>query len=153
MTDASNHGPQKIFPVLVRYFDILEGVKVKILDCQSQPRETSEMITNYLAQALEEDNLTSKIVSSGADNTNCNFGGASRNETQNVYFKLKNFLGLDIFGIGFAARIIHNSILTAADDLPGDIKVVVVKIYSYFYIYSQGEGLTSQLWELFSGTK
>lgn len=43
-TDASNHGSNKIFPIVVRYFDPLAGVKIKVLDISSEPGESSQII-------------------------------------------------------------------------------------------------------------
>lgn len=40
LTDASNHGDKKIFPVLVRYFDPYNGMLVKLIELESQPGET-----------------------------------------------------------------------------------------------------------------
>lgn len=40
-----------------------------------------------------------------------------------------------MIGIGCAAHIVHNTIKIAVDCLPIDIESIVVKIYSYFYIY------------------
>lgn len=34
LTDASNQGSQKIFPVLVRFFCLYEGTHVKVLEFQ-----------------------------------------------------------------------------------------------------------------------
>ncbi|KAK4875643.1 hypothetical protein RN001_012065 [Aquatica leii] len=42
----------------------------------------------------------------------------------------------DLIGIGCRARIVHNEIKTAADCLPLDFECIIVKIYSFFYIYS-----------------
>ena len=52
MTDASNHGNTKLFPILVRFFQPYEGICVKILDFQSQPGETSDIIVNYLQENI-----------------------------------------------------------------------------------------------------
>lgn len=41
LTDASNHGSIKLFPILIRYYLPYEGVKVKILEFREQPGETS----------------------------------------------------------------------------------------------------------------
>lgn len=48
MTDASNHGNIKMFPVLVRYFSENEGTKVRMLDLTSQDGEKSDMIVDLL---------------------------------------------------------------------------------------------------------
>lgn len=70
------------------------------------------------------------------DNTNCNFGGKNRKGVNNVYAKLNTSLGKTLIGIGCGAHIIHNAIKTAADCLPVDFECIIVKIYSFFYIYS-----------------
>jgi hypothetical protein len=38
--------------------------------------------------------------------------------------------------VGCPAHIIHNTIQTAAAVLPVDIEGIVLKIYSYFYLYT-----------------
>lgn len=136
LTDASNHGNTKIFPVLVRYFIPYDGIQVKILDLQDQPGESSDIVVNYLIQVLRENNLSAKIVAFCGDNTNCNFGGAARRGVNNVYAKLKSSLEKPLIGIGCGAHIIHNAIKTAADGLPVDFECIIVKIYSFFYIYT-----------------
>lgn len=136
LTDASNHGSTKLFPVLVRYFLPYEGVQVEILEFQEQPGETSDIIVDYLKQVLTKNELTSKIVAFCGDNTNCNFGGKNRKGVNNVYAKLNTSLGRTLIGIGCGAHIIHNVIKTAADCLPVDFECIIVKIYSFFYIYS-----------------
>lgn len=135
-TDASNHGNKKIFPVLVRFFLPYEGIQVKILDIQDQPGETSDIIVNYLGKVLSENNLTEKVVAFCGDNTNCNFGGSARRGVNNVYAKLKAHLQKTIIGVGCGAHIIHNAMKSAADCLPVDFEVIIVKLYSFLYIYT-----------------
>jgi len=48
LTDASNHSSTKLLPVLVRYILPYQGVKVKNLEIQKQPRETLNIIVAYL---------------------------------------------------------------------------------------------------------
>lgn len=136
LTDASNHGSIKIFPVLIRYFLPCEGVKVKVLEFREQPGETSDIIVDYLKEVLSCNDLNKKIVAFCGDNTNCNFGGKNRKGSNNVYSKLNQSLGRRLIGIGCGAHIVHNAIKTAADCLPVDFECVIVKIYSFFYIYS-----------------
>ncbi|KAF2890983.1 hypothetical protein ILUMI_15190, partial [Ignelater luminosus] len=50
LTDASNHGSIKLFPVLIRYFLPYESVKVKILEFRKQPGETSNIVVDYLKE-------------------------------------------------------------------------------------------------------
>ena len=136
MTDASNHGNTKLFPILVRLFQPYDGICVKILEFQSQPGETSEIIVNYLIENNEKHDLKEKIIAYCGDNTNCNFGGSARKGVNNVYRKLNNHIGRKLIGVGCNAHIIHNAIKTACDCLPLDVEAIVVKIYSYFYIYT-----------------
>ena len=83
-SDASNHKDLKLFPILVRYFNANTGVNVKILQFVSLPGETSELISESIFKILEEHGLKAKLVAYCADNTNTNFGGASRKGTKNV---------------------------------------------------------------------
>ncbi|KAF2886923.1 hypothetical protein ILUMI_19250 [Ignelater luminosus] len=62
LTDASNHGSKKTFPVLVRFFLSYEGIQVKLLEFQDQPGETSDIIVNYLMKVLTKNNLTRSIL-------------------------------------------------------------------------------------------
>lgn len=135
-TDASNHGNKKIFPVLVRYFLPYEGIQVQILDLEDQPGETSDIIVGYLTRVISENNLKQKVVAFCGDNTNCNFGGSARRGVNNVYAKLSANLQKTLIGVGCGAHIIHNSIKCSADSLPVDFEVIIVKIYSFFYIYT-----------------
>lgn len=136
LTDASNHGSIKLFPVLIRYFLPYEGVKVKVLEFREQPGETSDIIVDYIKEVLSSNDLNKKIVAFCGDNTNCNFGGKNRKGSNNVYAKLNKSLGRQLIGIGCGAHIVHNAIKTAADCLPVDFESIIVKIYSFFYIYS-----------------
>lgn len=136
LTDASNHGSIKLFPVLIRYFIPYEGVKVKVLEFREQPGETSDIIVEYLKEVLSLNDLNKKIVAFCGDNTNCNFGGKNRKGSNNVYSKLNKSVGRQLLGIGCGAHIVHNAIKTAADCLPVDFECIIVKIYSFFYIYS-----------------
>lgn len=134
--DASNHKALKLFPILVRYFDSVEGAQVKLLEIQSIPGETSDLICGYLLDVIKANKLTDKIVGFCSDNTNTNFGGAGRRGQNNVFFKVKQAINDDIIGIGCAAHIINNTIQTAADGLPIDVEAIIVKLYSHFYIYT-----------------
>lgn len=134
--DSSNHKELKMFPTLIRYFDLKTGVQVKLLDLQALPGETSDIVCDHLIKLLQNANVLDKVVGFSADNTNTNFGGAARSGKNNVFYKLKNYLGQDVVGIGCAAHIINNTIQSAADSLPIDMEAIVVKIYSHFYIYT-----------------
>ena len=134
--DASNHGNIKLFPVVVLFYDPHEGIQVKLLDIQSQSGETSDIVAKYLEDVTVGNNIANKIVAFCADNTNSNFGAALRKGVNNTFRKLNNFLQRELVGVGCGAHIVHNTIQTAGDCLPFDIEAVIVKIFSYFYIYT-----------------
>lgn len=135
ITDASNHGNTKIFPVLVRYFLEGEGVKVRIIEVMSAHGETSEIIVDLLQKAIEKFAIKEKIVGFCGDNAPCNFGNRERTGTENVFHKLNRaYPGL--VGIGCGAHIVHNTLKAACDQMPFDVESTVVKIYSHFYIYT-----------------
>ncbi|XP_065306611.1 uncharacterized protein [Dermacentor albipictus] len=133
--DASNHKDLKVLPIMVRYFTAAAGVQTKLLEINTLPGETSAMVSQYIMDALEANQVTSKLVAFSANNANCNFGGAARNGKNNVFSRLQDSMDHKILGIGCAASIVHNTVQTAADCLPLDIEAVIVKIYSCFYIY------------------
>lgn len=135
-TDASNHKAIKLFPTLIRYFDSEHGIRVKVLDFSELPGETSELIHGNLMQILSKHNLENKVVGFCGDNANTNFGGVKRQGQNNVFYRLKQSLNKNLIGVGCAGHIIHNSIQTASDLLPIDTEVIIVKIYSHFYIYT-----------------
>jgi hypothetical protein len=78
MTGASNHKDIKIFPVLIRYFEPSLGVEIKVLEFKSLPGERAEVISEFLTEYVSSVNARDKTICVCADNTNCNFGGASR---------------------------------------------------------------------------
>ena len=135
LTDASNHNSTKVFPFLVRYFDLYEGVKVKILEVQSLDGETSDMIVEYVKSVIKSNALEKKIAAFCADNTNTNFGGINRNGKNNVFHKMKADYP-NIIGVGCAAHIVHNALQNACDILPIDVECIVVKIYTFFHRYT-----------------
>jgi hypothetical protein len=68
--DASNRKEVKIVPCVVRYLVPEQGVKVKLLDFQSVPGETSEILTYYLLSVVKEHDLSKKVVGFCGDNSN-----------------------------------------------------------------------------------
>ena len=75
LSDASNHKEIKVYPILVKYFDIKSDISLKILNLLSIERETSEIKLNHVFRVISENNLYSKILALSANNTNTNFGG------------------------------------------------------------------------------
>lgn len=134
-TDASNHGSTKKFPVLVRFFNPLAGVYVKILDISSESGESSIIINDLLKKTAEEYGLEKKIIAFCGDNAKVNFGGETRGGQNNVFYRLKQWLP-HLIGIGCVAHIVNNALKRACDVMPFDVECVIVKIYSYFYIYT-----------------
>lgn len=137
-TDASNHGSVKIFPVLVRYFIPIIGVQVKVMEIESTGGETSIIIEDLVKKTAAKFGVKEKIVAYCGDNTKVNFGGETRGGQNNVFARMKSWLP-HLIGIGCTAHILHNSLKSACDVLPFDVECVVVKIYSYFYIYTTHE--------------
>lgn len=134
--DASNRKDRKFFPVIVRYFKPLVGVKVKLLEFRELKGETSELQVNMLWEILEKHSLQSKLSAYCADNTNTNFGGLNRKGQQNVWRKLESKLGRSLAGIGCNAHIIHNAVDKAVDALTIDIENFAGKIYKHFDIHT-----------------
>jgi hypothetical protein len=134
--DASNRKEVKIVPCVVRYSVPEQGVKVTLLDFQSVPGETSEILTNYLLSVIKSMIYKKKVVAFCVDKCNTNFGGVKRKGENNVYSRLKKEIGRNIVGVGCGAHIVHNCLQTAVDVLPIKVEALVVKIYKYFHIYT-----------------
>jgi hypothetical protein len=52
-TDTSNNKNKKIFWLVVRYFDPLNGVKNKLLNCTEQVHETANAVHNLIRSSLD----------------------------------------------------------------------------------------------------
>ena len=72
----------------------------------------------------------------GGDNCNANFGGLHRRGKNNVFTKLRDQANMKMEGIGCPAHILHNTMQTSADILSCDIEAVIVKLFTYFSIYT-----------------
>lgn len=137
-TDASNHGAEKLFPILIQYFNWTgNGIETKILDLQSLPNETSLSIANLIYETLNTYQLTPKCVAFIGDNANVNFGGVNRNPGQNVFTRLKESLEKEnLIGVGCPAHIMHNSLRNGVDLMKLDIESIILKIFNYFSVYT-----------------
>jgi hypothetical protein len=78
MIDSSNHKHTKVVPILVRYFVLQQGVKMKILKFRNLSGESYAQLTEHIVRFLEEAKLIDEAVSLSADNTNAIFDGAKR---------------------------------------------------------------------------
>lgn len=136
MLDSSNHGAQKLVPIVVRYFHLHSGINVKVLELETLPGETSDQLNDYVLSVLSRNNLVNKLVGMSADNTNTNFGGAKRKGKNNLFCKLSASTDKTIVGIGCLAHIVNNCINNAADSLPIDAEVIIVKLFKFFHIYT-----------------
>ncbi|XP_025410915.1 uncharacterized protein LOC112683919 [Sipha flava] len=136
MVDTSNHKNLKLVPILIRYFNPQEGVKIKVLEFMNLKGETSNILSDYILNVLKKYSLLNNVVAFSGDNCNTNFGGVSRKGTNNVFAILNEKLKRNISGIGCAAHILHNAMHSSADILPTDIELIINKIFQYFHIYT-----------------
>lgn len=136
MVDSSNHGPEKLVPIVIRYFHIDSGINVKVLELETLPGETSDRLNDYVFSVLNRNGLVDKVIGMSADNTNTNFGGAKRKGVKNLFQKLSVSCNKTLIGVGCIAHVINNCINNAADSLPIDAEVIIVKLFKFFYIYT-----------------
>lgn len=134
-TDASNHGNTKLYPVMGRYFQPLEGLRVKMLDVVSMPAENSDAIVGLLQNVITKYELHDKFVCFSGDNAKVNFGGVTRGGHNNAFSKLKALFP-HLVGVGCVAHIEHNTLKRSCDVVPFDIEWVIVKTYAHFYLYA-----------------
>lgn len=126
-TDASNFKNRKMFPIMVRYFDPLEGIKNKLLDFIEQADESACGIYSLLKGTIETHGLSVENVSSFcADNANVNFG------KRHSVMKLLNDENDSIISANCCNHILHNACKHACNSLDLDVEVIVLKLYSHF---------------------
>lgn len=77
-TNASNHGNIKMFPILIQYYDYLNGGMVKIIDLKNTKNETSDTVSEFLLKTPSKNALKSKCIAFVGDNINTHFGGINR---------------------------------------------------------------------------
>ncbi|KAL4082856.1 hypothetical protein QTP88_029512 [Uroleucon formosanum] len=135
---ASNHGNTKMFPVLIQYYDYLNGgINIKLIDLKNTKNETSDTVSELLLESLNKNNIQSKCVAFVGDNTNTNFGGINCKSGQNIFSKLKSSVNKNLLGIGCPAHILHNAIHHGVDQFDMfDIESIILKIFNYFFIYT-----------------
>lgn len=52
-TDTSNRRDVKLAPIVVRYFVLVRGISVKLLDFRSVAGETSEILVNHIMSVVQ----------------------------------------------------------------------------------------------------
>lgn len=83
--EASSHKDLKVFRIIVHCFTSAAGVQTRLLEINTLPGKTSTIASQYIINALEANDMASKVVAFSADNANCNFGGATRNGKNNFF--------------------------------------------------------------------
>lgn len=74
-TDASNKKNIKLFPLVVQYFTVKNGVENKLLDFYENSNESADGMFQAIQKSMEQCNLPfNKVSGLSADNTNANFG-------------------------------------------------------------------------------
>jgi hypothetical protein len=126
-TDASNRGNLKMFPIVIQYYTVDEGLVNFVLDLFEDPKETAKDIYNNLKNSLKSNNLkVENILSYGADNASVNYG-----KHKSVFVNLQNENSYLIKG-NCNAHILHNTAQHGLYQLPLDIDNLVKKIYAHF---------------------
>lgn len=77
-TDGSNHGSQKVFPVVIHYFHEDQGIQSKLIQLNCMPNERSKLIVDCVIKALKDQDFHMKCISFSGDNANTNFGKINR---------------------------------------------------------------------------
>eukprot|EP00079_Xenopus_tropicalis_P010275 XP_002934983.2 PREDICTED: uncharacterized protein LOC100492546 isoform X1 [Xenopus tropicalis] len=162
LTDASNSGQVKRYPVLLRYViidtkpmgDCKVQIKTKLVDCFETDGETTETLSEDVLQVIRKVLVEDKIVGMSADNMNSDFGGLKRKGTNNVVNRIRESLKRNVIAIGCITHIVHNCAQCSVDMIPLDIQGMVTKIFGFFHVFSvRAECLkefcefTSQQWK------
>ena len=135
-TDGSNHQSIKLFPIVIQYFDWINGgLQSKLLEVRSTTNETFLTIANEVKETLTKMDLFEKCVSFTGDNCNTNFGGLARRKGNNVFSRLKNDVP-NLVGIGCPAHILNNCLHHGTNQMSIDIESIIYKTYQYFCIYT-----------------
>ena len=113
--------------MVIRRFDINEGIQCYLIDYYKTKHEKSIDIFNEIIRILESNNLPiEKISSFSADNASVNFG-----KYNSVYTKLLEKSD-KIIKSGCVCHILHNSVKYTLNKLNFDIESIGVKLYSHF---------------------
>ncbi|KAG6438962.1 hypothetical protein O3G_MSEX000365 [Manduca sexta] len=128
-TDASNKKNIKLFPLVVQYFSINEGIQNKLLDFYENSNESADGMLEAIKKSMDSYNLSFNQVSGlSADNCNANFG-----IHHSLFTNIKKEVPHLIKG-NCHAHIVHNTVKHAMGYLICDIENIVLKIYSHFSV-------------------
>lgn len=126
-TDASNHGSDKLFPILLRYYVTTEGIKLCLLDFFEDPDESANAIFSNLKNKIENSGLSLKYISCySADNANVNFG---RFHSAYQLFRNEN---PNIIPVGCPAHIVNNAVKFSLAKCTFDLETLILKTFGHF---------------------
>ncbi|KAL4721610.1 hypothetical protein ACJJTC_011663 [Scirpophaga incertulas] len=104
-TDASNKKNIKLFPLVIQYFTVKNGIENKLLDFYENSNESADGMFESIQNSLEQYKLSFHNVSGlSADNTNANFG-----VNHSLYTNMKNLVP-DLIKGNCHAHIVHNCV-------------------------------------------
>lgn len=128
-TDASNRKNIKLFPLVVQYFDIENGIQNKLLDFYENCDESANGMFDAINKSLSQHNLSFDRVSGlSADNTNANFG-IHHSLYKNIEHVVPNLVKGNCH-----AHIVHNTVKHAMNFFRIDVENIILKIYSHFSV-------------------
>lgn len=132
-TDTSNHTNIKMFPIVVRYFSIKNGVSNKVIETADLRDEKATTMVAQIERACEQFNVLEKVIGFGGDNAPANFGGLTRGGQNNVFVLMRARFKNCSYGLGCNAHITHNTVDYAVGRMDlFDIEAIVVKVYKHF---------------------
>ena len=144
LTDASNKGNRKLYPIAVKYFDIKHGMWDRIIQFYEDSKESSKDIYNQIMTCLDDRSLRIEYVSAySADNANVNYGAS------NSVFRKLRLVNQDIIKSNFNAHVIHNSGRNACKLLSFDVENLIWKIYAGFSDSAKSVDILKQCFEDF----
>ena len=128
-TDASNKKNIKLFPLVVQYFTITNGIQNKLLDFYENSDESADGMFKAINDSMNFYKLSFDQVSAlSADNTNANYG-----VHHSLYTNMTKQIP-DLIKGNCHAHIIHNTVKHAMQFLDHDVENVILKIYSHFSV-------------------
>lgn len=74
-----------MFPIVVRYFSIKNGVSNKVIETADLRDEKATTMVAQIERACEQFNVLEKVIGFGGDNAPANFGGLTRGGQNNVF--------------------------------------------------------------------